>query len=98
MPNAAHPLFLLHVRPAQAAAAHELRARVKHAPVVDHNSLRNTMNTESGYKSKDVSALRQHHLSGRQLELHLHGRVIQEFVQSLKSIVNAFVSDGACDG
>jgi hypothetical protein len=46
MPNAAHPLFLLHVRPAQAAAAHELRARVKHASVVDHNSLRNTMNTE----------------------------------------------------
>ena len=47
MHNAAHPFFLLNVRPAKAAAAYELRARVKHAPVVDHNnSLRNTMNTE----------------------------------------------------
>lgn len=45
-----------------------------------------------------MSALRPHYLAGRQLELHLHGRVIQEFVQSLKSIVNAFVSDGVCDG
>ena len=43
MPNAAHPLFLLHVRPAQAAAAHELRARVKHAPVVDDDRLEQNM-------------------------------------------------------
>ena len=34
VPHAAHPLLLLHVRSAKAAAANELGARVKDAPVV----------------------------------------------------------------